>query len=152
MDYPQGAPLYRDRPEYGLVMKAILALPAVMLAAGIYYWSTGDAAAATAFLAGAGIMAVTYWFVFPREYQVHRDHLRIVLGGPFSVRVGFENLKAISVTSRSSPGISFVTKMSRTHVQIEKKKGMGIAISPTAAESFVEEVNRALGRWAASGS
>ncbi len=150
MDYPQGAPLYRDRPEYGHVMKAILALPAVMLAAGIYYWSTGDASGGTGFLTGAGIMAAAYWAVFPREYQVHRDHLRIVLGGPFSVRVGFENLKAISITSRSSAGINFVTKMSRTHVQIEKRRGIGIAITPTAAESFVEEANRALARWAAA--
>ena len=152
MDYPQGAPLYRDRPEYGLIMKAILALPAVLLAAGIYYWSAGDATGGTASLAGAVIMGVAYWLVFPREYQVHQDHLRIVLGGPFSVKVGFENLKAVSITSRSSPGINFATKIAKTHVQIEKRKGMSISITPTAAESFVKEANRALGRWAATRS
>ncbi len=150
MDYPQGAPVYRDRPEYGLIMKAILALPAVLLAAGIYYWSTGDASSGTAFLAAAVIMAVAYWLVFPREYQVHQDHLRIVLGGPFSVKVGFENLKEVRITNRSSTGINFATKIARTHVQIEKRKGMSIAITPTVAESFVEEANRALGRWAAT--
>lgn len=152
MDYPQGAPLYQDRPEYGLIMKSILALPAVLLAAGIYYWSTGDASGGTAFLTGAVIMAVAYWLVFPREYQVHEDHLRIVLGGPFSVKVGFENLRSVSITSRSSPGINFATTIARTHVQIEKRKGMSIAITPTAAESYVEEVNRALGRWTATRS
>jgi hypothetical protein len=152
MDYPQGVPLYQDRPEYGLVMRAILALPAVLLAAAIYYWSTGDASGGTASLAGAVIMAVTYWLVFPREYQVHQDHLRIVLGGPFAVKVGFDSLKAVRITGRSSPGINFATTIARTHVQIEKKKGMSIAITPAAAESFVEEANRALVRWAATRS
>jgi hypothetical protein len=152
MDYPQGVLLYQDRPEYGLIMKAILALPAVLLAAGIHYWSTGDASDGTASLTGAVIMAIAYWLVFPREYQVHEDHLRIVLGGPFSVKVGFENLKAVSITGRPSPGINFATRIARTHVQIEKRKGMSIAITPAAAESFVEEANLALSRWTATRS
>ncbi len=150
MDYPQGAPLYRDRPEYGLVMKAILALPAVLLAAAIYYWSTGDAAGGSGLVVPGIVTGLVFWFVFPREYRVYDDHLRIVLGGPFSVKVGFQDVEAVRTTSRSSLSLNFVTRITRTYVEISRKKGTSITITPTAAESFVEEANQALGRWAAA--
>jgi len=98
------------------------------------------------------VIGLAFWFVFPREYRVYEDHLRIVLGGPFSVKVRFQNVKAVRITNRSSLTVNFVTRITRTYVEIAKKKGITIAITPTVAESFVEEANRALGRWAAAGS
>jgi hypothetical protein len=152
MDYWQGVPLYQDRPKYGLVLKIILVLPVVLIAAGIYYWSTGEATGGIAFLAQAMVIGLAFWFVFPREYRVYEDHLRIVLGGPFSVKVGFQNVKAVRITSRSSLSVNFITRITRTYVEIAKKKGISIVITPTVAESFVEEANRALVRWAATRS
>jgi len=152
MDYSQSIPLYQDRPHYGLVLKLILVLPVVLIAVGIYYWSAGDASGGIAFLAEALVIGLVFWFVFPREYRVYEDHLRIVLGGPFSVKVGFENVKAVRVTSRTLVTINFVTRITRSHVEIARKKGASIVITPTVAESFVEEANRALVRWAATRS
>ena len=152
MDYSHGVPLYQDKPKYGLVLKLILVLPVVLIAAGIYYWSTGEAAGGMAFLSQALVIGLAFWFVFPREYRVYEDHLRVVLGGPFSVKVGFQNVKAVRITNRSSLTVNFVTRITRTYVEIAKKKGISIAITPTVAESFVEEANRALARWAARGS
>ena len=50
MDYSHGVPLYQDKPKYGLILKLILVLPVVLIAVGIYYWSTGEAAGGMAFL------------------------------------------------------------------------------------------------------
>lgn len=122
--------------------------PIVLVAASTYFWATGAASDSLGLLAVGLMIGVTYWLIFPREYQVYQDHLRIVLGGPFSVRVWFQNVRAVTITSRSSLSVNFVTRITRTYVEIAKKKGISIVITPTAAESFVEEASRALGRWA----
>ncbi|MFC1934403.1 PH domain-containing protein [Chloroflexota bacterium] len=88
-----------------------------------------------------------FWLVFPREYQVYEDHLRMVLGGPFSVKVGFQNIKAVRITSRTGLTINFVTRITRGYVEIAQKKGWSIAITPADNNSFVENANRALEQW-----
>jgi len=103
-------------------------------------------------LTGGLIAGLTYWLVFPREYQVYEDHLRIVLGGPFSVKVGFGNVRAVGVTRKFSSGLNLTTTITRTHVEIVKRRGMSIAITPSDAEAFVREANRALSRWGETGA
>jgi hypothetical protein len=152
MDYSQSVPLYQDRPRYGLVLRLILLLPVALAIPGVCYWAAGEAAPGSALLAEALVIGLIFWFVFPREYRVYEDHLRIVLGGPFSVKVGFENLKAVRVTSKTSWSVNFVTRITRSYVEIARKKGPGIAITPTVLETFVQEANRALTRWAATKS
>jgi len=128
-------------------MRLILVFPIVLIAASTYFGATGAASDSLGLLAVGLMIGVTYWLIFPREYQVYQDHLRIVLGGPFSVRVGFHNVKAIRITGSSSLSVNFVTRITRTYVEIAKKKGISVAITPSAAEPFVEAANRALDRW-----
>jgi hypothetical protein len=70
-----------------------------------------------------------------------------VLGGPFSVKVGFQNIEAIRITSRLSFTVNFTTTITRSYVEIAIKKGMSIAITPADKESFVEKANLALSQW-----
>lgn len=129
-------------------MKLIIVLmPAIFLAASIYVWSLGDTSGGLALLVEAFIIGLIFWVVFPRKYQVYEDHVRIVLGGPFSVKVWFDRIKTIEVTSRLSFSVNFVTRITRSHVAIVKKKGLSIAITPRANDSFVENANRALSQW-----
>jgi hypothetical protein len=99
------------------------------------------------FFIEALIVGLIFWFVFPREYEVYEDHLRIVMGSPFSVKVKFENIKTIRITSRNSLIINFATKIAKSYVEIERKKGLSIAITPSDNVSFVENANHALNRW-----
>jgi hypothetical protein len=147
MDYSQSVLLYQDRPKYGLFLKLILIIPVILLASGIYLWSTGDAIGGLVLLTEAFIIGLIFWFVFPREYQVYENHLRIVLGGPFSVKVGFQNIEAIRITNRLSFNINFVTRIIGSYVEIAIKKGMSIAITPADKESFVGKANLALSQW-----
>jgi hypothetical protein len=148
MKYSKSPLLYQDEPAYGLLLKLIVAIiPAVFLAASIYVWSLGDTSGGLALLLEAFIIGLILWVVFPRKYQVYEDHVRIVLGGPFSVKVGFENIKTIRVTSRLSFSVNFVTRITKSYVEIAKKKGLSIAITPTANDTFVENANRALRQW-----
>jgi len=129
-------------------MRLVLVFPVVLIAASVYLWATGAASDSLVLLAAGLMIGLMYWLIFPREYQVYQDHLRIVLGGPFSVKVGFHNVKAITITDRSSLSINFVTRITRTYVEIDRTKGISVAITPSAAEPFVEEANRALSQWA----
>ena len=133
-------------------MKLILIIPVVLLASSIYLWSTGDALGSLVLLPEVFVIGLIFWFVLPREYQVYENHLRIVLGGPFSVKVGFQNIEAVRVTSRMSFNIHFTTTITRSYVEIVIKKGMSIAITPTDKESFVEKANQALSQWVKTGA
>ena len=147
MDYSQSVLLYQDKPKYGLPMKLILTIPVALLGSGIYLWSADDAMGGLALLAEALIVGVILWFVLPREYQVYENHLRIVLGGPFSVKIGFQNVETISITKRLAFTVNFATKITRTYVEIVVRKGMSIAITPADDGVFVEKANQALSQW-----
>ena len=147
MDYSQSVLLYQDKPKYGLLMKLVLAIPAILVASSIYLWSTGDTFVGLTLLIEASIIGLIFWFVLPREYQVYDNHLRIVLGGPFSVKIRFQNIEKVRTTSRLALTVNFATAITRTHVEIVIKKGMSIAITPADYESFVEKANQALSEW-----
>ena len=147
VNYSQSVLFYQDKPKYGLLLKLILIIPVILLASSIYLWFTGDALGSLALLTEAFIIGLILWFVLPREYRVYENHLRIVLGGPFSVKVGFQNIEAIRITSRLSFTVNFTTTITRSYVEIVIKKGMNIAITPTDDESFVEKANLALSQW-----
>lgn len=147
MNYSTSILLHQDKPKYGLVLKLILIIPVAFLVGSLYLWLSGDTSGSLALLLEAFIIGLIFWLVFPREYQVYENHLRIVLGGPFSVKVGFQNVKTIRITSRTSFAVNFVTRITKSYVEIVKKKGLSIAITPTANDSFVENANRALGQW-----
>jgi len=68
-------------------------------------------------LTGGLIAGLTYWLVFAREYQVYEDHLRIVPGGPFSIKVGPGNVRAVGLTREFSFGLNLTTNIARTHVE-----------------------------------
>ena len=109
MGYTRSLLLYQDKPAYGLFLKLIMiALPGALLITSIYLFSSSENTGGLVLLAEAFIVGLIFWSVFPRSYQVYEDHLRIVLGGPFSIKVGFDKIEAISVTSRPNIGINFV--------------------------------------------
>ena len=113
----------------------------------LYLYLSGDVSGSLALLLGALISGLIFWFVFPREYQVYDDHLRIALGRPFSVKVRFQNVKTIRITSRTGLTVNFVTRITKNYIEIVKKRGWSIAITPTANDAFVENANRALEQW-----
>jgi hypothetical protein len=139
--------VYRDQPEYGLFLRLIMIIPAALLAASLYLFLNNETEGSLALLFEACIMGLIFWSVFPREYQVYEDRLRIVLGGPFSVTVGFQDIKAIRAGSGTGLTVNWVTRITRSYVEIVKKRGWSIAITPTANDSFIRNANQALEQW-----
>lgn len=148
MNYSKSLLLYQDVPAYGLLLKLLIVImPVAMLAASIYVFSSGDSNGGLALLIEAFIIGFIFWVVFPRRYQVFEDQVRIVLGGPFSVKVGFDKIKTIRITSRLTLSVNFATKLTKKYVEIAQKKGLSIAITPGDYDLFVENANGALSRW-----
>jgi hypothetical protein len=148
LQYSKSILLYQDKPTYGLLLKLILIIPAAFLAGSLYFYLSGDVSGSLALLPGALICGLIFWFVFPREYQVYDDHLCIALGRPFSVKVRFQNVKTVRITNQTGVTINFVTRITRNYVEIVRKRGWSIAITPTSSDTFVENANRALEQWA----
>jgi len=147
LNYSTSILLYQDKPKYGLLLKLVLIIPIAFLVGSLYLWLSGDISGSLALLPSAFTSGLIFWFVFPREYQVYEDHLRIVLGGPFSVKVGFQAIKEIGITNRTGLTVNYVTRMSKSYIEIVKKRGWGITITPTDNDVFVENANLALGQW-----
>ena len=148
MNYSRSVLFYQDEPAYGLFLKLIVVLvPAALLVASIYLLSSGESSGGLALLVEAFIVGFIFWIVFPRRYQVYEDHIRIALGGPFSVKVGFDKIEAIRVTSKFIFSVNFVTKLTKSYVEIAKRRGLSIAITPRDNDLFIENANRALTQW-----
>jgi len=141
--------LYQDEPGYGLLLKLIIVVvPVGLLATSIYLWASGESSGAIVLLAEAFFVSLMFWAVFPRRYQVCEDHLRVVLGGPFAVKVRFDQITKIEVTSRMALTVNFATRFTKSYVIIVKKNGLSIAITPKSNELFVDNASQALGEWA----
>ena len=90
MSYSKGILLYKDEPA-GSLLKLIAAIvPVTLLAVSAYLWSSGNDSGGLALLVEAFVIGFIFWIVLARTYQVYEDHLRIVLGGPFAVKIGFD--------------------------------------------------------------
>jgi hypothetical protein len=140
--------VYEESPRYDVYLKAIIVLPVFFIIAGIYYLFIGQVEAGTGMFAITLLMAALYWAIFPRKYQILDSKFKIVLGGPFSFNIPFDNLEAARVPEGATFGINFATCFSSERtVQITRKKGWNVNITPSNRDQFLENLNKALNDW-----
>jgi hypothetical protein len=96
-------------------------------------------------------LALVFYSIIPRKYQIFEDRVRIVMGGPFSVNAKFSNIKEIRAASNSSANVYGGIRLATTSanvVEIVSKKGLGIVISPRDRDTFLQQVNQAMANYA----
>jgi hypothetical protein len=146
--YIMDSVIYEDSPRYDVYLKSIMVLPVFFIAFGIYYLIVGEVEAATTMFAATLLMAAIFWAVFPRKYIIFDSKLRIALGGPFSFNIPFSNLETAREPEGATFGINFHTCFSNQRVvQIVRKKGWYVNITPTDRDLFLEQLNKALNEW-----
>jgi hypothetical protein len=130
-------------------MRSIMVLPVFFILFGAYhYFFTGEVGGGTGMFATALLLGAIYWAIFPRKYQVLDGKLKIVLGGSFSFNVPFDNLELAGKPEGVNLGINFVTTfLSRHVVEIKRKKGMNVNITPDNRDLFLENLNKAIYEW-----
>ena len=140
--------IYEDRPRYDIWFKAIMLLPVFFVLGGVIYLATGEYEASIGMFAAAVLMAVIYWAVLPRKYQILDSQIKIVLGGQFSFSIPFDNLETAGKPEGAVLGINFATTFLSKHaVEIVRKKGMNVNITPNDRDLFLENLDKALDDW-----
>jgi len=139
--------IYEDMPKYDPTMKILVAvILGALVAMGIVlllYAVEG----AIAMFGDTLLVALIFYFVFPRRYQVFNTKLRIVLGWPLGWNIPLSTVKE----AHAAPGIArwvyFGVRLatsSGTEVEVVRKKGMNVIISPSNRETFLEQLNHAV--------
>jgi hypothetical protein len=140
--------IYEDNPRYDVWVKGIMVLPVFFIILGVYYLFTAQVESAIGLFATTLLMGAIYWAIFPRKYQILDSKLRIVLGGQFSFNVPFDNLETARQPEGVSLGINFATTFLSQHaVEIKRKKGMNVNITPNDRDLFLENLNKAVYDW-----
>jgi hypothetical protein len=146
--YIMDSVIYEDTPRYDVYLKSIMVLPVFFIAFGIYYLIVAEIEAATTMFAATLLMAAMFWAMFPRKYLIFDSKFRIALGGPFSFTIPFSNLETAREPQGATFGINFPTCFSNQRtVQIIRKKGWYVNITPNDRDLFLENLNKALNDW-----
>ena len=139
--------IYEDKPRYDIWMKAIMALPLFFVLIGAFNL-TSEPEASIGMFAAAALMAAIYWAVFPRKYCIFDSKVRIVLGGPFSFNIHLDNIETARAPEGATVGINFASSFSsKNAVQIVRRKGLNVNITPSNRELFLENLDKALSNW-----
>ena len=139
--------VYEDTPRYDFWLKSILGgVLALTLILGVILLSEDIGAALVMF--GVTLFdALLFKAILPRRYQIFQDRVRIVLGGPFALNIPLSNIRQARQASSSKAfaywGLRFATS---THyvVEIVRKKGLSLVISPASGDMFLEQLNQSL--------
>ena len=140
--------IYEDSPRYDVWLKGLMVLPVFFILIGLYYLFTAQVEPAIGIFATGALMGAIYWAVLPRKYQILDSKIRIVLGGPFTVNISFDILETAGKPEGISLGLNFATTFLSQHVvEIKRKKGMTVNITPNDRDLFLENLNKAVYDW-----
>jgi len=103
--------------------------------------------AAITLFATIAFVLLVYWTVLPRNVYILQDRVRIKYG-VFSLNFRLENIESAKAARGLPLGNiwSSITSF-KNQIEIVRKKGMNVRISPSRRDLFVENLNRALSEW-----
>lgn len=84
--------------------------------------------------------------ILPRRFQIFEDRLRILLGGPFAINIPFANIAEAKPASGRKATIYSGLRLATSSyhvVEIIRKKGLNLVISPAHDDMFLEQLNQA---------
>jgi hypothetical protein len=139
--------IHEDRAQQDIWLKLVLfGVLGLTLILGLVFLEVDRAGAITMFCVTA-FDALLFNFILPRSYQIYTDRLVIVLGRPFAMSIPYTNIKTVRKVSGSnalgSSGIRFATS-TKFVVEIARKKGLSVIISPSDGELFLEQLAQAM--------
>ena len=139
--------VYETVSKYDFWLKLILgSILAFTLVLGIVLLSEELAAALVMF--GVTLFdALLFKAILPQRLQIFSDSLKIVLGGPLAVNIPFQNIADAKAAPGSKTmiygGIRLATS-TRTAVEIIRRKGLNVIISPADRDTFLEQLDQAM--------
>ena len=138
--------IFEDKPVYDKLNKyligGILAIPLIV----VIVLLTQDILGA-AIMFGATIFdAVLVWCILPKRFLVYEDRLKIILGGPFSYTIPLRDIITVRQATKDMAWIYWGMRLGTSlkfQVEVERKNGLSVIISPSMENDFIEQLNRA---------
>ena len=139
--------IYEDVPRYDLWLKFILGIVlALTLILGVVKLFE-DIRVAWVMFGVTLFDALLFKAILPSRFQIFEDSVKIVLGGPFALNISLSNIRYARLASGNKAffywGIRFATS-TRYLVEIVRKRGLSLVISPASGDTFLEQLNQAL--------
>jgi hypothetical protein len=144
-----GGPVYEAFSPVDRSLKIVIAA-VILIELAIAVWLIQVDIIGTWFMLGSAVfVALLFYFVFPKKYHIYEDRIKIILGGPFAVNVPFaaiKEFKSAPELSYAYGGVKFATN-SKNIIEIVRKKGMDMIISPHDRDLFLQQADWALANW-----
>lgn len=89
-----------------------------------------------------------HWLI-PRRFRLYSDRLRVVLGYPFTFNIGLDTINEVRAVSPGRALFNLGLRMATSTgnaVEIRRRGGVNVVVSPRNRELFLEQVNGALRR------
>jgi len=134
--------VYDEAAPYDTWVKYVIyGIPLLLVVIGIWL-ITVDPTGTIVMIADAALIGLIFYFVMPRRYRIYEDRITIMLGGPIKISVPFAGIAELRAAEgyKSSfyGGMRFATT-SRNVVEIIRRKGLNIVISPANRDMFLEQ-------------
>ena len=97
--------------------------------------------------ASVPFVLLVYWLVLPRKIYVLQDRLRLKYG-VFFWNITFQTIDSVQA-AHGLPlwGVNSSVTSLKNQVEVVRKKGLKVRLSPSQRDRFLEYVNRALADW-----
>ena len=139
--------VYEDKPRYDLWLKVVLGgVLALTLVLG-FVFLTVDIIGSWVMFGTTLFDALLFKAILPRRFQIFEDRVRILLGNPFALNIPLADISEVHPASGREAfiywGIRFATSSSGV-IEIVRRKGLSVVISPLNPDLFLEQAYRAL--------
>ena len=149
-----GLVVFKDRPVFDKWNKYIIGgITAVPLIIAVVLL-TQDILGAAIMLGLTVFDVVLFWCILPKKFVVYEDRLKIVLGGPFSITIPLRDIIQVRQATKDMAFVYWGMRLGTSlhyQVEIERKNGLSVIISPSLEERFIEQLDEARKNYSGSG-
>jgi hypothetical protein len=138
--------VFEDKPVYDKLNKyligGILAVPLVVTIVLL----TQDILGAAIMFGVTVFDVLLFWCILPKRFLVYEDRVKIVLGGPFSYTIPFRDIIEVKQATKDMAWVYWGMRLGTSlkfQVEIERENGLGVIISPSMENDFIEQLNLA---------
>lgn len=139
--------LHEEPAEYTYWSRLLFIIPIGLVIGAVYLAYNQEYEGSFVLLGDSVFVALLFYFILPRRFQIYQDKLRIVLGTPFSINIPLSTIKEVKRSSGSKAfaysGIRLATSTSFV-LEIIRNKGMNYVISPHNGEYFLQQLHQAI--------
>ena len=138
--------VFEDRPVWDnlnrYLIGGILAIPLIVTVVLL----TQDILGAAIMFGVTVFDAILIWCILPKRFLVYEDRLKIALCGPFSITIPFRYIIQVRQATKDMAFVYWGYKLGTSlkyQVEIERKNGLSVLISPSMENEFIEQLNLA---------